>query len=134
MLDVNRVMLMGRLGGVPKVMKTKSGVALARFDLATSRRFRKEGEEAVSEETVWHRVLAWGRQGETCQEHLQKGQRVFVEGELRSRSYAAQDGTNRTVLEVHAHQVVFLERARGAQAPTAATEASLSAAEPDVVH
>jgi single-strand DNA-binding protein len=117
MMDMNRVMVMGRIGAVPKGLKTKGGVSLARFDVATSRRFRKEGEEGYSEETVWHRVVAWGRQGETCQAYLQKGQRVFVDGELRLRNYTGSDGQNRSVVEIHAHQVGFLDRARKGAGP-----------------
>ena len=120
-MDVNRVMVMGRVGAAPKALKTKGGVALARFDVATSRRFRKEGAEGFSEETVWHRVVVWGRQGEVCHEYVTKGQRVFIEGELRTRSYAGPDGAARTVVEIHAHQVGFLERPREKSRPEGAS-------------
>lgn len=133
-MDVNRVIVMGRVGAAPKALKTKGGASLARFDLATSRRFRKEGEEAFQEETVWHRIVVWGRQGETCQEYVTKGQRVFVEGELRTRTYESQEGGSRTVVEIHAHQVNFLDRPRnsGAQAPGISAELETEVS--DVVH
>lgn len=111
MMDVNKVILVGRLGAEPIRRETKKGLPVAQFSLATSRRVRVEGDaegQPTGEETVWHRVVTWGRQAETCAQYLHKGQAVYVEGSVRSRKYDAKDGTQRTAFEVHADVVNFL--------------------------
>lgn len=124
MRDVNKVLLIGRLGSDPVSRETPSGVALTRFSVATSQRRRRavaavneagvtestpplSGEED-KESTVWHRVVAWGKEGEVCARYLKKGAPVFVEGTLRSNRYTGKDGLERTDLEVHADRVSFL--------------------------
>jgi single-strand DNA-binding protein len=107
--DVNKVILLGRLGADPVRRETKNGRAVVNFPLATSRRTapQEEGGEAGTE-TVWHRVVAWGKDGENCAQFLRKGEAVFVEGSFRSRKYAGKDGVDRYSYEVHAEQVKFL--------------------------
>jgi single-strand DNA-binding protein len=119
MMDVNKVILVGRLGAEPVQRETKAGNPVTSFSLATSRRVRVEGDaegQPTGEETVWHRVVVWGRQGETCAQYLHKGHAVYVEGAVRSRKYDAKDGTQRTTFEVHADVVSFLGGA-GARRP-----------------
>jgi single-strand DNA-binding protein len=113
MKDVNKIILMGRLGADPVQRETKNGLSVVNFPLATARKVREgskseEGEEVLSEETQWHRVVAWGKQGEACAQYLKKGQPVFVEGMLRSRKYEGTDGASRLSFEVHAENVSFL--------------------------
>lgn len=126
MKDVNKVMLIGRLGADPTHRATKSGLSVVNFPLATSRKVRGEqpmqpiehGEvsqvevqakgRTEVEETQWHRVVAWGKQGEACAQFLRKGQVVYVEGMIRSRKFEAKDGTPRMAFEVHADTVSFL--------------------------
>ena len=109
MKDVNKVILIGRLGANPVLRETKSGFSVVHFPLATSRRVQsneKEGE--LMEETQWHRVVTWGKQGEICAQHLKKGSSVFIEGSMRSHKYEAKDGQSRMAFEVHAENVSFL--------------------------
>ncbi|MBC7693616.1 MAG: single-stranded DNA-binding protein [Methylotenera sp.] len=115
MKDVNKIILMGRLGADPIQRETKSGLPVVHFPLATARKVKDgsgalddEGERIVNEETQWHRVVAWGKQGEACAQHLKKGQAVFVEGNLRSRKYEGKDGTSRMSFEVHVENISFL--------------------------
>lgn len=125
MKDVNKVILIGRVGADPIQRETRQGVSVVNFPLATSRRLRAEavgeavkteevfGTEApakgeYSEETEWHRVVAWGREAESCAQFLRKGQPVYVEGMIRSRKFEAKDGAQRTAFEVHAESVSFL--------------------------
>ena len=137
MYDVNRVMLMGRVGSTPVRRETKKGVAVTHFSLATNRRIRDaEGAElepgderggrnaksdddggetagsGASEKTSWHRVVAWGRQAEYCAQQLKTGHTVFVEGSVRPRKYEAKTGETRTSFEVHADIVSNLGRRR----------------------
>ena len=123
MKDVNKVILIGRLGADPIQRETKSGTSVVHFPMATSRKFREgaEGEgETSREETQWHRVVAWGKQGEVCAQYLRKGQPVYVEGMIRSRKYDGKDGVGRVAFEVHADNVSFLNGGRPARAEDAA--------------
>jgi single-strand DNA-binding protein len=126
MKDLNKIILIGRLGADPVQRETKSGISLVQFSLATSRIKRKrsdgvaeDGETETApefaEETVWHRVIAWGRQGEVCAQRLKRGQSVFVEGSLRSRKYTDKDNIPRMAFEVHADSVGFLTSAASAR-------------------
>lgn len=110
MKDVNKIILIGRLGSDPTHKEFKSGVQVVHFPLATTRKFRTEGKTdgELTEETQWHRVVAWGRQAEICAQYLKKGHTVYVEGMLRSRKYQAKDGTTKYMVEVHAENVSFL--------------------------
>ena len=110
MKDVNKVILIGRLGADPVQRETKNGTPVVHFPIATSRRIRSEAEdggEKTSEETQWHRVVAWGKQGEACAQYLKKGQTAFVEGMFRSRQFDGKDGASRMSFEVHAENVSF---------------------------
>jgi single-strand DNA-binding protein len=118
MRDVNKVLLIGRLGADPVSRETPSGVALTRFSVATSMRKRGDARGAETEgagdrdedkeSTVWHRVVAWGKEGEVCARYLKKGAPVFIEGRIRQNRYMTKDGQTRTDLEVHADRVSFL--------------------------
>jgi len=126
MKDINKIILIGRLGADPILRETKTGAVVVHFPVATSRRVKStepaENEEEVkmTEETQWHRIVAWGRQGETCAQYLKKGKKVYVEGSILSRHYEAKDGTDRMSFEVIAETVSFLGGAgRGETAPAA---------------
>lgn len=119
MKDVNKIILIGRLGADPVLRETKTGGVVVHFPVATSRRVKSteptENEEVkpMTEETQWHRIVAWGRQGETCAQYLKKGQKVYVEGSILSRKYEAKDGVERMSFEVIAETVSFLGGGRG---------------------
>ncbi len=111
MKDVNKIILMGRLGADPIRRETKAGNPVVHFPIATSKKIKGTEEgEASKEETQWHRVVVWGKQGEDCAAFLKKGQGVFVEGSLKSRKYEAKDGTEKYSFEVVADSVSFLPR------------------------
>ncbi len=112
MKDVNKIILIGRLGADPVLRETKTGAVVVHFPVATSRWVKptepSEDEIPKTEETQWHRIVAWGRQGEACAQYLKKGQKVYVEGSLLSRKYEAKDGTEKMSFEVIADTVSFL--------------------------
>lgn len=119
MRDVNKVILIGRLGSDPVQKETKSGLVVASFSLATSRR----GKEDTEPQTQWHKVVVWGKQAEACTTYLKKGHSVYVEGIIKARKYESKDGSARTTMEVHAEDVSFLG---GAKAKSLASEETLS--------
>ncbi len=113
MATLNKLILIGHLGADPEMRYTADGKSVTSFRMATTHRFTTSKGEA-REETDWFRVTVWGRQAEQCNQYLKKGQQAYVEGRLHAREWQAQDGQNRTSLEVTANSVVFLGRPSGA--------------------
>jgi single-strand DNA-binding protein len=114
MKDLNKIMLIGRLGKDPTMISTKTGVSMTQFSLATSRKFRdsKSEDGVLREETVWHQVVVFGKTAEHCQQYLKKGSRAFIEGNLKTRKFE-KDGKERYISEIHADDVSFLDFAKG---------------------
>ena len=113
--NVNRVFLMGNLTRDPELRYIPSGTAVANFTIAVNRVYSTQTGEK-KEEVCFVRIVVWGRRAEVCGEYLSKGSPAFVEGRLRSRSWQAPDGQNRSTIEVVADNVQFLGGAnRGKQ-------------------
>lgn len=107
MASLNRVFLIGNLTRDPELRYTPQGIAVTTLRLAVNRNFRnKDGEK--KRETCFINVIAWGNLAEVCNQHLQKGKPVFVEGRLQSRSWQDTEGRNRSVIEVRAERIQFL--------------------------
>ncbi|NLC71886.1 MAG: single-stranded DNA-binding protein [Desulfuromonadaceae bacterium] len=107
---LNKTQLIGRLGNDPDYRCTASGTPMATFSLATSERFKgKDGE--TQEFTEWHTIVAWRNLADTCRKYLAKGSLVYVEGKIRKRKYQDKDGKDRSITEIMADQVKFLDRA-----------------------
>ena len=85
MSDLNKAMIIGRLGRDPEIRYTQEGKAVASFSLATTERWRDKDSTDFQERTEWHRVVAFGRLGEICGEYLSKGKQVFCNEELLDR-------------------------------------------------
>ena len=118
MKDVNKIILIGRLGADPIQRDTKTGNTVVHFPLATSRKLKEaDAEEKPAEETQWHRVVVWGRLGEICAQYLKKGHSVYVEGSVRSHKYETKEGEARMAFEVYAEDVNFLGRPHRARNP-----------------
>jgi len=109
MVGLNAVMLIGNVGTDPEMRYAPSGSPVTSFRLAVNRRFNT-GEGERTEETEWFNVVTWNRTAENCNQMLTKGQSVYVEGRLRTRSWEGQDGQRRYRIEVIANRVLFLTR------------------------
>lgn len=105
---VNKAFLIGNLGADPEMKYTASGTPLCNLRLATSETFKgRDGNQ--QERTEWHRVTAWGKLAEICGQYLNKGQQVYVEGSIRTRSWDDQaSGEKRYMTEIVAREVQFL--------------------------
>jgi single-strand DNA-binding protein len=126
MAYLNKVMVIGNVGRDPEMRFTPNGRAVTSFPLATNRIYTTaDGEQR--KETEWFDITTWAKQAESCNQFLTKGQRVYVEGRLRSRSWEGQDGRTRFRLEIIADRVIFLDR-RGAGSAELGSEAEI---EPD---
>jgi single-strand DNA-binding protein len=137
MVSLNRIMIIGNVGTDPEMRFTPSGTPVTSFRVATSRVYTtSEGER--KQETEWFTVVAWKKQAESCNQFLSKGQRVYVEGSLRTRSWEGRDGQKRVTVEVIANRVLFLDRQAVAPLPgeevpvEAAVEAAVESSEEEV--
>jgi single-strand DNA-binding protein len=107
MASVNKVILIGNLGRDPEVRYTPSGTAVANFSLATTENWtNKDGEK--QSRTEWHRIIAWGRLGETCGEYLSKGSQVYIEGSIQTNEWEDQEGNKRKTTEIRAWKMQML--------------------------
>jgi single-strand DNA-binding protein len=111
---LNRVFIAGNLTRDPELRYTASGVPVANFRIASNRWFRTQDGER-REDVCYINVVAWQRLAELVGERLHKGSAVLVEGELQSRSWDTEDGTRRTVVEIRAYRVQFLNRQESAR-------------------
>ncbi len=108
MASLNKALLIGNLTRDPELRYVPSGSAVASFTVAMNRVYKLQTGEK-KEETSFVRVVVWGRLAEVCGEYLKKGNPVFVEGRLQSRSWDGPDGQKRSALEVIAMNIQFLK-------------------------
>jgi len=107
MVTLNKVFLVGNLTRDPELRYTPQGTAVTTLGLALNNFFKdKSGQN--QKDTSFVNVVVWGQMAEACNQYLQKGRAIFVEGRLRSRSWQNNEGKNRTVLEVVAVRVQFM--------------------------
>jgi single-strand DNA-binding protein len=105
---LNKVMLIGNLGRDPEMRYTPTGKPVTAFSLAVNRTWTTaEGERR--EEAEWFNIVAWGDLAERCNKYLRKGERVYVEGRLQTRSWEGSDGQKHTRTEVVAGELLMLE-------------------------
>lgn len=102
----NRVELIGNLTRDPELRYTPNGAAVCTFGMATNRTYVSEGEK--KEEVDFHRLVAWNKLAELCNQLLKKGNRVFVSGRLQTRTWEGQDGQSRTVTEIVIEDMILL--------------------------
>jgi single-strand DNA-binding protein len=106
--DLNKVMIIGRLGVEPEMRYTSGGSAVTTFRVASGRR-RKTPDGEFVDETEWFRVVAWNKLAEICNQYLTKGTRVYIEGRLQTRSWDGQDGQKHYSTEVVANDMIILD-------------------------
>ncbi|NTV06244.1 MAG: single-stranded DNA-binding protein [Chlorobiaceae bacterium] len=103
---LNKVMLIGRLGGEPE-SRLAGSTTVANFTIATSEKFKNQQGE-VQERTEWHRIVAWGRLAEICKEYLHKGSQVYVEGKLQTRNWE-KEGVKQYTTEIVISEMQMLD-------------------------
>ncbi len=112
MKDLNRVELIGRLGSDPELKYTQEGKPVATLTVATGRQWKGEGGEA-KEQIEWSRCSGWGRIAEIAAEFLHKGDRVFVEGRLKTSKWEDEQGITRYTTEIVLADLIMLGKATG---------------------
>lgn len=122
---MNKAFLIGNLTRDPEMRTTQNGFSVCSFGLAVNRRRKVEGQPDVD----FFNVTAWRQLGENCARFLQKGRKVCVVGAIHIRTYDAQDGAKRTVVEIEADDVEFLPNAApGSEMRPASTSSAMPAA------
>lgn len=123
-MSLNKVMLIGNVGKDPDVRYLDNGVAVASLVLATSERgYRLQNGTEVPERTEWHNIVLWRGLAETVEKYVHKGDKLFIEGKIRSRSYDDQNGVKRYITEIFADNMEMLTP-RSAAASLASPSAS----------
>ena len=124
MANLNKVFLIGNLTKDPELRYTPNGTAVTNLRIAVNRRFKDRSGE-LKEDTCFVTVTAWDKQAEICNQYLQKGRSIFVEGILQSRSWETGEGQKRSTIDIRAERIQFLGGPRGegsSPAPAAANE------------
>ncbi|MDP8260583.1 MAG: single-stranded DNA-binding protein [Candidatus Gygaella obscura] len=107
MANLNKVLLIGNLTRDPELRYTPNGTAVVNLGLAVNRRYKdKAGEQ--KDDTCFLTVVVWNKQAEACNQYLQKGRSIFVEGTLQQRSWQDAQGQKRTAMDIRADRVQFL--------------------------
>ncbi len=135
MASLNKVLLIGNLTKDPELRYTPNGTAVANLRVAVNRKFKDRTGE-LKEDTCFVTVTAWDKQAEACNQYLQKGRPIFVEGILQSRSWDTPDGQKRSTIDVRAERIQFLGAAGqgkggNTEAVTAEGDASSDAVRPE---
>lgn len=111
-MNVNKVLLVGRLTRDPEIRSTASGQSVATLSLATNR-FWKDKNGQKQDKTEFHNVVLWGRLAEIAGQYLTKGQEAYIEGRMETRKYTGKDGIERRTTEVVAENMQLGSRPQG---------------------
>jgi single-strand DNA-binding protein len=122
MPELNSVVVAGNLTKDPVFRQTTNGTPVVNFSIASNRRFRDKNDE-WKEDVCYVGIVAWNRLAESCRDKLRKGNAVLVDGELQSRTFRTDDGSNRTIVEIKARRIQFLNK-RAAEGRTEGDEPS----------
>lgn len=126
-MNVNKAIIIGRLTRSPESRTTSSGRTVCSFSVATSRTW-KDSSGAKQEKTDFHNIVTWGKLAELCQTYLVKGQMVFIEGRIETRSWEGPDGAKRNRTEIVAENLRFGPKPRGATGEVSTTETTVEEA------
>ena len=130
--SLNKVQIIGNLTRDPELRYTPTGAAVCTIGLATNRYWTTDAGEK-KEETEFHRVVAWNKLAELCSQLLTKGRKIYVEGRLRTNTWQAQDGTQRSTTEVVIEDMIILDSKRQGENEVSQEMPSEIPAEPQAV-
>lgn len=113
---LNKVMLIGHLGDEVKMHYFEGGNSIGRFPIATNESYtnKQTGEKVTN--TEWHNVVVRNKAAEICEKYLSKGDKVYVEGRMKTRQWQGEDGNTRYTTEVHVQDFTFLSTKRDSAA------------------
>ncbi len=123
---LNKVQLIGRLGGAVELRYTGTSTAVATFSIATNTPTKNQ-DGTMGENTDWHNIVVWDKLAETCNEYLQKGSQIYIEGRIQYRTYENREGQKVYKTEIVASQMIMLDGRSGSR--PASDEVELDAEE-----
>ena len=103
---VNKVILIGNVGKDPEVKHLENGTVLTKFPLATSETYKKDNEKVTT--TEWHNIVLFRSQAEIAEKYVKKGDALYIEGKIRTRSWDDQDGNKRYMTEIVGNNMQML--------------------------
>ncbi len=106
--SLNKVMLIGNLGDDVKMHQFEDGGCIGRFPIATNESYTNKQTGERVDNTEWHNIIVRNKAAEICNKYLKKGDKVYVEGKLKTRKWQGEDGIQRYSTEVHASDFNFL--------------------------
>lgn len=118
MQGVNKAIIVGTLGNDPEVRHSQSGTAIANISVATNNTYKDKSGQ-IQKETEWHRVVMFARLAEVAEQYLGKGDKVYIEGRIKTRKWQDKEGTDRYSTEIVANNLQMLggnSESRGSQA------------------
>ncbi|MBP9686184.1 MAG: single-stranded DNA-binding protein [Candidatus Doudnabacteria bacterium] len=121
-MDLNKVMIIGRLTRDPEMRSTPSGVNVCQLSIATGYAYTNQATGQKVEQTEFHNVVLWRKLADIAAQYLKKGTQVYIEGRLQTRSWDAQDGQKRYRTEIIGDNMIMLSKSTGmggSSAPTA---------------
>jgi single-strand DNA-binding protein len=130
MPELNSVIIAGNLTKDPIFRQTTNGTPVVNFSVASNRRFRDKNDE-WKEDVCYVGIVAWNRLAESCRDKLKKGNAVLVDGELQSRTFKTEDGSNRTIVEIKARRIQFLNKKMSSSESVSHEETTVSEVKSD---
>lgn len=106
---LNKAQIIGNLGQDVELKYTQNQRPVCSMSVATTKKWKDKNSGDQKSDTQWHKITVWGLQAESCAQYLKKGSKVYVEGELMTRSYDNKDGVKVYVTEINASTVQFLD-------------------------
>jgi single-strand DNA-binding protein len=109
MPELNSVIVAGNLTKDPVFRETSNNTPVVNFHVAANRRY-KDSSNQWQEDVCYVGVVAWNKLADSCRDRLKKGSAVLIDGELQSRTFKTEDGKNRTIVEIKAKRIQFLNK------------------------
>ena len=109
-MDLNKVMLIGNIASDVQMRSTQTGQNVTSFNLATNRRWKDQTSGEMKEDSQFHRIVAWGKLGEICNQYMQKGKKIYIEGRIQTRTWDdPQSGQKKYFTDIIAENVIMLD-------------------------
>jgi single-strand DNA-binding protein len=122
-MDLNKVMIIGRLTRDPELRTIPSGASVCQLGVATNYVYTNQQSGQKVEQVEYHNVVLWRKLAEIANQYLKKGRRVYIEGRLQTRSWDSKDGTKRSRTEIVADNMIMLDSKGSSETPDSALAA-----------
>ena len=106
--SLNKVMLIGNLGDEVKIHHFDGGGCIGRFPIATNENYTNKATGEKISNTEWHNLVVKNKAAEVCEKYLKKGDKIYVEGKIKTRKWQSEDGVQRYSTEIHVSEFNFL--------------------------